>query len=92
MIDDGRCFHTHPPLLPARLAEGERVSGTVVCVHIFGLGLYLQGSDVFGHVDAPFMGVAGGPLTVDAYPQVGVLLDLVVVGYSGTGQLRLRVV
>jgi len=60
----------------------------VVCVHVFGLGVYLPEANAFGHVNAPSMGVATTP-GLDDYPAVGTELWLRVLGISGTGQLRL---
>jgi ribosomal protein S1 len=91
MANEVWCFHSHPPETGARLDEGTRVKGVVVCVHPFGLGVHLDGGQAFGHVNAPAM---GGPSVqgLEDYPQVGTALDLEVLGYSGgSDQLRLRV-
>jgi hypothetical protein len=89
MANEVWCFHSHPPSSGAQLLVGSHQSGVVVCVHGYGLGVYLTGQ-VFGHVDAPMM---GRPLArdLDDYPGVGSQLHLEVLGYSGIGQLRLRV-
>ena len=65
--------------------------GVVVCLHPFGLGVHLAEEQTFGHVDAPMMGKPSARELED-YPAVGMALGLEVLGYSGTGQLRLRVV
>lgn len=91
MANEVRCFHSHPPDAEAELSSGAHVSGVVVCVHPYGLGVHVADARTFGHVDAPMMGKPsmGG---LDDYPGVGSVLNLEVLGYSGTGQLRLRVV
>lgn len=89
MANEVRCFHSHPPDKGAELSPGARVAGVVVCVHPYGLGVHL-GERTFGHVDAPMMGVPS-VRELDDYPGVGSALNLEILGYSGTGQLRLRV-
>jgi hypothetical protein len=90
--DEVRCFHSHPALPPAReLDEGEPVSGVVVCVHVFGLGVWLPDSAQFGHVNVTHMGVPETQ-TLDDYPGVGMPLSARVLGYAGVQhQLRLQV-
>jgi len=91
MANEVWCFHSHPPETGPKLEEGILVKGVVVCVHPFGLGVHLDGGQIFGHVDAPAVGrpsVRG----LEDYPQVGTALHLEVLGYSGgSGQLRMRV-
>lgn len=67
---------------------GAEQPGVVVCLHPYGLGVYLPAEHTFGHVDAPMMGVATTS-GLDDYPPVGSVLSLTVLGYSGTDQLRL---
>jgi hypothetical protein len=57
---DVRCFHSHPPS-PAGddLAENETARGVVVCVHVFGLGIWLPDYARFGHVNVTHMGARG---------------------------------
>ena len=59
-----------------------------MCLHPFGLGIYLSDQHTFGHVDTPMMGLSTISGLED-YPPVGSVLPLTVLGYSGTGQLRL---
>ncbi|MBI5231014.1 MAG: hypothetical protein HY876_02490 [Coriobacteriales bacterium] len=67
---------------------GTRVRAVVVCVHVFGVGVYLAAHEVFGHVNAPEL-LEGQLAGLSDYPSVGAVLDLIVLGRSGTGQLRL---
>jgi hypothetical protein len=93
VADDVRCFHSHPPLPPIRdLDEGETVRGVVVCVHVFGLGVWLPDAAQFGHVNVTHMGVPETH-TLDDYPGAGASLTARVLGYSGAQhQLRLQVI
>jgi hypothetical protein len=90
VANEVRCFHSHPPADEAQLSEGVDLRGVVICVHPFGLGVYMPDEHAFGHVDAPMMGL-DSTNGLDDYPSVGSMLSLTVLGYSGTGQLRLRV-
>lgn len=90
MANEVRCFHSHPPDGGSRLSEETEQRGIVVCIHPFGLGVYLPDQDTFGHVDAPMMGLSTTS-GLDDYPPVGSVLSLTVLGYSGAGQLRLSV-
>lgn len=91
VANEVRCFHSHPPSDEDQLAEGTEVRGVVVCVHPFGIGVYLPEKRVFGHVDAIFLG-RPNPGGLPDYPGVGSDVELTAVGYSGGGQLRLRVI
>lgn len=93
MSDEVRCYHSHPPASPrSDLAAGQVVRAVVVCVHVFGLGVWLPEHAEFGHVNTPQMGVAIAR-TLDDYPTVGTFLTASVLGYSGAQyQLRLQVV
>jgi hypothetical protein len=84
------CLHDQPPRRgpTEHLIEGSTEDGVVLCVHVFGLSLYLPAVRAFGHMDAPFMGVDAS-LGFNAYSPVGSHLTVAVFGYSGTGQLRL---
>jgi hypothetical protein len=64
-----------------RLKEGERVAAVVVCHHVFGLGVYVDARDEYGHMDIPFKGP-------EDYPPIGAAVEASVFGYSGD-QLRL---
>jgi len=59
MNDDFRCFHSNPPRLgsTSELTAETPVQGVVVCIHVFGLGVYLPREDAFGHVNVTAMGV-----------------------------------
>lgn len=89
--DDFRCFHSNPPTLGStdELTSGTLVDGVVVCIHAFGLGIYLPRERSFGHVNVTAMGVEQTK-GLEYYPTVGTALALRVLGYSG-GQLRLAV-
>jgi hypothetical protein len=88
-----RCYHSHQPASPrSDLEAGQIVRAVVVCVHAYGLGVWLPEHAVFGHVNAPHMGVPHAH-TLDDYPTVGAVLTTGVLGYSGVQhQLRLEVV
>lgn len=91
MANETWCFHSYPPTLgPHRLSSGEAVSGLVVCIHPFGVGCILIEREDFGHVNVTELGRAT-PKGMTDYPLIGERLRLEVLGYSGTGQLRLRV-
>jgi len=70
------------------LTEGTFVTGMVICHHPFGIGVRLDESGQYGHVDVPFIRnkVTRGP---DDYPAIGQAISAVVLGYDGFGQLRL---
>ena len=84
------CMHTPPAAWrPARLAAGCVVRGVVVCVHPFGLGVYLPDVHDFGHVNVPEF-LDGPTETLPEYPAVGEQHQFVVLGRSGVhDQLRL---
>jgi hypothetical protein len=63
--------------------------GVVVCVHVYGLGVYLPRHEAFGHVDVPAMGLER-TRGIDDYPRVGTCLSVRTLGYAA-GQLRLAV-
>lgn len=88
------CLHSHVGVfLAGRQPEGARVNGIVVCLHVFGLGVYLPEADAFGHVNVTEMGVESATRFPDDYPQIGARLSMIVLGHSGQQlQLRLRVV
>ena len=71
-----------------RLNVGTFVRGVVVCHHPFGVGIYLDDEDQYGHVDVSHIrdGLVRGS---EDYPGLGVRTSAVVLGYSGLGQLRL---
>jgi hypothetical protein len=91
VVNEVWCVHSHPPEGDLDLSPQTHVAGVVVCVHPYGLGVHLADKQTFGHVDAPMMGVLSAH-GLDDYPSVGSTLNLEVLGYSGSGQLRLRVV
>lgn len=71
---------------------GTRLEGVVVCVHVFGVGVYLPNVGDFGHVNVPeLVGLSDRPLReLSDYPGVGTRLDLTVIGRTGVQrQLRL---
>ena len=65
------------------------IEGVVVCMHVYGLGVYLPRHGAFGHVNVPVMGVER-TRSVDDYPGIGARLSLQTLGYAGS-QLRLAV-
>jgi hypothetical protein len=78
--------------MPGRsLVEGQATEGVVVCVHVYGLGVYLPEHQTFGHVNTPAMGVERAS-SLDEYPSIGTRLSLRTLGYAGSQrQLRLQV-
>jgi hypothetical protein len=72
-----------------RLPEEFSSLGVVVCVHVFGLGVYLPDQGAFGHVNVTAMGVEA-TRSLDDYPAVASRLEVQVLGYTGD-QLRLAV-
>ena len=71
------------------LHEGLRVRAQVVCHHPFGIGLFVEAHDQYGHVDVPQItdGRIDGP---EDYPPIGTEVDARVLAYSAGRQLRLR--
>ncbi|MBO0608904.1 hypothetical protein [Myceligenerans salitolerans] len=70
------------------IAEGTLVGVTVVCHHPYGLGVWVDGVDQFGHVNVP--GISDEPIgSPENYPPIGDRLRAVVIGYNGSQQLRL---
>jgi hypothetical protein len=71
-----------------QLPAGAIVHATVICHHPFGIGARLADGTQYGHVNPPR--IIDGPLRGLAdYPPIGHTAPAVVLGYSGTGQLRL---
>jgi hypothetical protein len=70
------------------LPAGAIVHTTVICHHPFGIGVRLADGTQYGHVNVPV--ITDGPLQGPAdYPPIGHTAPAVVLGYSGSGQLRL---
>lgn len=86
-MDGVSCFHSDPPAAGEALAEDLETVGTVVCAHAFGIGVYLAEQDAWGHVNTPALTPSHDGKIV--LPSIGARLPLRVLGYSGTGQLRL---
>ena len=87
IVDGVNCFHSDPPEVAATLDEDQQVVGMVVCSHVFGVGVYLAEHDAWCHVNTPALAPdSDGKIVL---PQIGERLPLRVLGYSGTGQLRL---
>lgn len=81
--------HTHDLATPddQRLPPGTPVSGTVVCHHHFGLGMYVADQDTYGHVNITAIGP--GPFRgPEDFPSVGSSVSGKVLGYTGD-QLRI---
>lgn len=86
-VDGVACFHSDPPAAGEALADHLETVGMVVCAHIFGVGVYLAEEGAWGHVNVPAL-EPGADGTI-VLPPIGAHLPLRVLGYSGTGQLRL---
>jgi hypothetical protein len=86
-VDGVNCFHSDPPAVGEPLAAGQEMVGIVVCSHVFGVGVYLAEEEAWGHVNTPALAPdSDGKIVL---PPIGARLPLRVLGYSGTGQLRL---
>lgn len=86
-VDGVSCFHSDPPAAGDALTENLETVGMVVCAHVFGVGVYLAEQDAWGHVNTPALEPReDGKIVI---PSIGERLPLRVLGYSGTGQLRL---
>jgi hypothetical protein len=86
-VDGVICFHSDPPATGETLAADLQTVGMVVCAHAFGIGVWLAEHDAWGHVNTPALAPGGdGKIVI---PSIGERLALRVLGYSGTGQLRL---
>ena len=74
-----------------RLDAGLEVSAEVICHHPFGIGVRMVAFGELGHLDVvaiqPTRGTIVDPST---FPEVGSQIRVVVLGYSGQDQLRLR--
>jgi protocatechuate 3,4-dioxygenase beta subunit len=70
-----------------RFAPGTAVTGTVVCHHHFGLGMYVADHDEYGHVNITAIGPGRfrGP---EDFPTIGSHVSGKVLGYTGD-QLRI---
>lgn len=84
-------MHSQPPVTSVSLRPGAHFRSVVTCVHPFGVGVFLAECAAFGHVNVPHLvWPTDGRRVVP--PEVGTELEVEVLGYSGTGQLRLRAV
>jgi hypothetical protein len=78
----------HAPIAEVEIPAGSVVEVTVVCHHPFGLGVWVEEHDQFGHVNVPT--ILDGPIRdFEDYPRIGGRRRAVVLGYSGSSQLRL---
>ncbi len=84
-------MHSQPPARSVTFAPRARFRGVVTCVHPFGVGVFLPECAAFGHVNVPDLTLPADGSRMDL-PEVGTELELEVLGYSASGQLRLRVV
>jgi hypothetical protein len=67
----------------AHLAVGTRVSGTVVCHHVFGLGVWLPEHGQYGHVNITSIAPPGVPLRgPEDFPLIGSVVEGTVLGYT----------
>jgi hypothetical protein len=74
-----------------QLPAGAMVTATVICHHPWGIGVQLPQTSQYGHVNVPVIsdGAIRGP---EDYPPIGhTTAAAAVLGYSGTGQLRLTI-
>lgn len=86
-VDGVSCFHSDPPAAGDAVAEDLETVGLVVCAHVFGVGVYLVDEGAWGHLNTPAL--LSGEDGAIVLPSIGTYLPLRVLGYSGTGQLRL---
>lgn len=87
-MDGVSCFHSDPPAAVGEaLPDHYETVGMVVCAHVFGVGVYLADDGAWGHVNTPALSQGADGKVV--LPPIGAFLSLRVLGYSGTGQLRL---
>jgi hypothetical protein len=70
-----------------RLAAGARVAGGVVCHQVYGLGMYIDDRDEYGHVDIPFI-KPGRIWCPEDFPPIGSRVEGIATGYTPSGQLR----
>jgi hypothetical protein len=78
----------HAPVAEIEIPFGTVVESTVVCRHQFGMGVWVAGYDQFGHVNVP--AIRDGKIrSVEDFPPIGARVRAVVLGYSGSRQLRL---
>jgi predicted RNA-binding protein with RPS1 domain len=78
----------HAPVAEIEIPFGTVVESTVVCHHQFGMGVWVAGHDQFGHVNVP--AIRDGRIrSVEDFPPIGTRIRAVVLGYSGSRQLRL---
>jgi hypothetical protein len=78
----------HAPVAEVEIPFGTVVESTVVCHHQFGMGVWVAGEDQFGHVNVP--AIRDGKIrSVEDFPPIGARVRAVVLGYSGSRQLRL---
>lgn len=47
-VDGVSCLHSDPPAVGEALAEDLETAGTVVCAHVFGVGVYLAEEGAWG--------------------------------------------
>lgn len=71
-----------------QLEAGTWVRGVVICHHAYGMGIELPEVGQFGHVDVPMVRDRPRPGET-GFPPVGTTISAVVLGYSGTRQLKL---
>jgi predicted RNA-binding protein with RPS1 domain len=89
--ETGWDMHSDPAaLVPEdhRLPAGTLVQATVICHHPFGIGVRLTDGTQFGHVNVPEITDAA-IRGIEDYPPIGLTTAAAVLGYRGTGQLRL---
>lgn len=78
----------HAPVAEVEIPFGTVVESTVVCHHQFGMGVWVAGQEQFGHVNVP--AIRDGKIrSVEDFPTTGTRVRAVVLGYSGSRQLRL---
>ena len=67
------------------------VDGVVACQHVYGIGVYVPGREVWGHVNVTEMGADRVREDFADHPPIGAHLRLRVLGRTPNRQLRLAV-
>jgi hypothetical protein len=67
------------------------VDGVVACQHVYGIGVYVPGREVWGHVNVTEMGADRVREDFVDHPPIGAHLRLRVLGRTPNRQLRLAV-
>lgn len=92
-MSDYRCFHSRSfeEQETTAIGPGTELVGVVACQHVFGIGVYVPTSDVWGHVDVTALGREHVPPDFSGHPAIGSHVRLKVLGRSANGQIKLAV-